>query len=204
MRARHELPLLLARFAFLALGACESKPAPTPVSRAPAMRIRGDTAAPCRPIDGAPGSFTAARAAEITRGAFHLTVVATQGAGTDTIVRGRLTLVPTDSAFRRARNPAVTFPNRGATDVDLRRLGPVSLAYSPAVEDAEAPGIQVWLMGPELSMVAGNAYGRVTRHDAGVRFWVVEGSEAGFRGRWMDQGLAPLPTPGGYFCAVRL
>lgn len=184
----------------IALAACDQHAAPPPAADPASSRVAASV--PCSPSPGELARFAQAEAAQIVQGTFALTVVATQGGGPDTLVRGQLTLQPTDSAHRHPPNPAITFLSHGATDVDLTRLGPVSLAYSPAASDADRPGIQVSHDGEHLSMIAGNAFGRVITTDAGVLFWIVAGDEAGFRGRWEDGGRR-TPLPGGYFCAVR-
>ena len=157
------------------------------------------------PPDSAP---TALRPEQVDglAGKYSLTVVGTQGVSGDTVARGTLELWRADSTqahnFLRPEEGRV-FPLAGASDIDLKRIGPVTLAYSPARRDHDRPGVQIHRDG---SMWFGNAFGRVITTDAGVVFDRVRLDGTGFRGEWQEGGLGAVNgvIPAGYFCAVRL
>jgi hypothetical protein len=157
------------------------------------------------PTDSAPPALTAAQV-DALAGRYALTVVGTQGVSGDSVARGTLELWRADSA--QAHNPwraedGRAFPLAGASDIDLKRIAPVSLAYSPATRDRDRPGVQVHRDG---SMWFGNAFGRVFTLDAGVVFTHLQLDGRGFRGEWQEGGLRMVngAIPAGYFCAVRL
>ncbi len=140
-------------------------------------------------------------------GRYELNVVATAGVGRDTVVRGTLELWRPDSAYAHGLvrpSESRRFLLVGASDVDLRRLAPVSLAYPPSSRDRERPGVEVQSDG---TMWFGNAFGGTGGTlDAGVALKQVRIMPWGFRGEWLEGGLAVVNgvSPGGYFCAVRV
>jgi hypothetical protein len=143
-------------------------------------------------------------------GEFDLTVISTDtghgSAAHDTIVRGKLSLHSTPPAYRHPPNPAVEFPFYGASTVDLKRLGPVSLSYSPADSSARRPGVQAsyGTADRQLDLTFGNAFTLEGSYfDSGVMFYVFSVDSSGFRGRWREGGLI-FPPPQGYFCAWRI
>lgn len=123
------------------------------------------------------------------------------------MVAGRLELWRADSAYAHGMlrpTPERRFPLVGASDIDLRRLAPVSLAYPPSSRDRERPGVEVQHDG---SIWFGNAFGGTgATFDAGVAFKQIRIMPWGFRGQWLEGGLVVVNgvAPGGYFCAVRL
>lgn len=152
----------------------------------------------------------AANAVDELSGEFVMVVVSTTEATTqlsrDTIVRGRLSLHRTPAAYRHPPNRAIDFPFYGQSTLDLARLGPVSLAYSPADSSVERPGVQVSYNTEtgSLDLDFGNAFTpHGTYTDSGVIFYVFHVDSAGFSGWWRDGGLLSPPTQG-YFCASRL
>ena len=157
------------------------------------------------PQDSAPVALTPGQV-DALAGKYVLTVVRTQGVSGDTVVRGRLELWRADSAqahnFLRPEEGRV-YPLAGVSDIDLKRVGPVTLAYSPGRRDHDRPGVQVHRDG---SMWFGNAFGRVITLDAGVMFRPLQLDATGFRGEWQEGGLGAVNgvIPAGYFCAVRL
>jgi hypothetical protein len=161
----------------------------------------------CPPPEAVPLGVESIPDARKLSGIYELTVVADKNAANvdDPAVRGRLELWPTDRAHRHPpTNPEITYLLPGATDADLERLGPVSLAYSPASRDPDWPGVQVKYSRGELSLLVGNAFGPKGAYmDAGVMFSVTVLDDAGFRGYWKDGGYL-LDPPSGYFCARRV
>jgi len=161
---------------------------------------------PCLPPrDSAPPALTPAQVDALV-GRYALTVVGTQGIAGDTLVRGRLELWRADSAHAHdivSPEDGRVFPLAGASDIDLRGVAPVSLAYSPASRDRDRPGVQVLRDG---TLWFGNAFGRVVTLDAGVLFDRVRVDAGGFRGEWREGGLSVVDgvLPAGYFCAIRL
>lgn len=136
-------------------------------------------------------------------------VAADRPAG-DTIVRGELTLVPTDSvhrfhtldpyaAYERRREPE--FLLAGWTTVDPGAIGAVGVVVSPASRDLDSPGVQVDRRG---DIVIGNPITpkRGPTLDAGILLFPRHIDDTGFSGAWLD-GSPIGPTPHGYFCAVR-
>jgi hypothetical protein len=148
-------------------------------------------------------------AAATLAGAFDLHVIrTTQYSGPspafDTLAVASLILRSPPPAFRHPPNHAIEFIAYGWSNIDLRRLGPVSLAYSPADSSADRPGAQVSYNSDTetLGFVLGNAFSptRGMALDAGVYFDVIAVDSTGFRGWWQDGGLSPAK---GYFCAWR-
>lgn len=164
----------------------------------------GDSAHRCRPPSPAVAPGTRPVAARDLVGDYILTVVAVRGAGRDSVVTGRLVLHPTSTAPQVPHSPA-SYPLSGWSDVDLKQLGRVSLAYPASSTDPIMPGVQAIYdsMTSAYSLVFGNAISsRGVREDAGVYFDLTDVSPRGFRGTWKDGGrIAPLPQ--GYFCAHR-
>ena len=160
----------------------------------------------CSPPEGRATAPLTTAQVDALAGNYALTVVGTQGVSGDTVVRGRLELWRADSVQAHdflhpeegRKHPLV-----GISDIDLKRLGPVTLAYSPGRRDHDRPGVQVHRDG---SMWFGNAFGRVITLDAGVVFRPLEVDATGFRGEWQEGGLGAVNgvIPAGYFCAVRL
>ena len=140
-------------------------------------------------------------------GQYALTVIGTQGMRGDTLVRGTLELWLADSVhahFPWSASEGRIMPLAGATDIDLRRLAPVSLAHSPASRDVDRPGVQGQKDG---TLWLGNSFnGKGITTDAGVLFRHIRVDETGFRGEWIEGGLTVVDgvLPAGYFCAVRL
>lgn len=143
---------------------------------------------------------------EALAGKYALTVVGTQGVAGDTVVRGELELWRADSAHAHNHlrpEDGRVFPLAGASDIDLKRVAPVTLAYSPDSRDRDRPGVQVRRNG---SMWFGNAFGPVFTADAGVLFDRLRIDDGGFRGEWREGGLSLVNgvAPAGYFCAIAL
>lgn len=137
-------------------------------------------------------------------GTYSLVVVSARPIAHDSIVTGRLWIVQTPDRVGPAK--ARTTPALyGWSDVDLTRLGAVSLAYSPSSPDPSRPGVQV-LQTPakRVLLVFGAAAvpGGVPR-DRGVLFTIWRVDSAGIAGYWEDGGLT-VPRTNGYFCAVRI
>lgn len=138
-------------------------------------------------------------------GDYALTVVARGGTQADSIASGTLALRETPPG-----RIAESFPVYGWSDVDLPRLGRVSMVHSAAQRDAQAPGVQASLNPRDrtLMLVFGNSL-RVDGEqvvfstDAGVMFSVFTADAGGMTGRWSDGGLSTLPTQG-HFCARRI
>ena len=101
--------------------------------------------------------------------------------------------------------PQATFPISGSSDIDLDRLGRVSLAYSPASRDSERPGVQVVHYASRgYDLLFGNAFSRQgSKPDAGVFFTVWSADSSLIAGYWKDGGRG-TPISTGYFCAYRL
>lgn len=148
---------------------------------------------------------------ESLRGTYDFTVVGRIRVTADSIVKGELTLSPTDSVHRyytldpnaqhwRHREP--TFLLAGWTTVDLRAVGAVGVVSSPSSRNPDSPGVQVDERGV---LVVGNSVTprRGPTLDAGVLFVVRHIDESGFSGIWTD-GSTLQPTPHGYFCAFRV
>ena len=145
-------------------------------------------------------------------GTYEFTVVATNGArSTDIAATGRLVLYPANPLHVRARNPRITHPLEGWTDIRIDSLAEVSLAYSPASRDPSAPGVQLISDGQRLDMIVGNAFRShvapsgetftTFTTDSGVIFDVYHADSVMLRGRWRDGGFA---AGSGYFCAWRV
>jgi hypothetical protein len=142
---------------------------------------------------------------ETFAGDYALTAVAYAPLGSDTIAHGMLWLRPTDTKYRKAPNPDITHPLFGASNIDLRSLGPVSLAYSPASRSRVRPGVQATYSSSKrtLKLIFGAASGPGFYVDAGVLFNIYRIDSTGFSGGWVDGGHGS-PLPGGYFCALRV
>jgi hypothetical protein len=136
-------------------------------------------------------------------GTFELTVIAT-GMKRDSVAIGRLRLQPGGEA-RQAPASTISYPLYGSSSVDLQKFGRVSLAYSPAKESVQQPGVQAMYDARTrtYSLAFGNAVSSLgVERDAGVYFASVDANEQGFRGTWSDGGRLK-GAPHGYFCAVR-
>jgi hypothetical protein len=148
-----------------------------------------------------------ARQIDSLAGKYTLTVVGTRGISGDATVRGSLELWAADSAYAYGglRTTDVRqFPLVGVSDIDLRRLAPVTLAYPPSSRDRQQPGVEVQHDG---EIWFGNAFGGDGPSlDAGVVFDRVRITSTGFRGEWREGGLRVVngQPPSGYFCAVRV
>jgi hypothetical protein len=157
------------------------------------------------PTSGDPLELSASQVDSLA-GTYELTVIATRGGGPEATVKGTLELWRADSAYSRGLlrpTDERRFPLVGASDVDLRRLAPVTLAHPPSSRDRERPGVEVQQDG---SMWFGNAFsGTGGTNDAGVAFRRISLTPWGFRGEWIEGGLVVVngAVPGGYFCAVR-
>lgn len=137
-------------------------------------------------------------------GRYQLTVVASGGEGTSSVT-GELVL-DTTSEVPRSASSVVSYPLGGSSTVDLTKLGPVTLAHSPATSIKGRPGVQARYdsLAATLRLVFGNSKSvRGVQRDAGVYFDVLELSPDGFRGRWTDGGRTSA-APAGYFCATRV
>lgn len=139
-------------------------------------------------------------------GEYHIVVVAVSASKPDSVAAGDLTLRKSRSGGVHKGEGALQFPLWGWTDVDLRMLGRVSLAYSPESRDSTLPGVQGIYDSQDHSLTL--LFGAAMREneaflDAGALFHITQVDKTGFRGTWQDGGaLAHLV--GGYFCATRL
>lgn len=103
-------------------------------------------------------------------------------------------------------NSSVAYPLAGTSDIDLARLGVVSLAYSPSATDPNEPGVQGVrdAASKTYSLIFGNAFShKGVQLDAGVYFHIARATPRGIFGRWNDGGRR-APRAHGYFCASRL
>jgi hypothetical protein len=157
------------------------------------------------PIEVEQPQLSIAMPLERFAGNYVLTVVATSALEADTIAHGTLWLRPTDAEYKHAPNPEILTPLYGASDIDLRSLGPVSLKYSPASWNQDRPGVLVSYDSVDrtLWLEFGAAERDVFITDSGAFFDVFSIDSLGFSGRWVDGGITD-PLPEGYFCARRL
>ena len=138
-------------------------------------------------------------------GTYDLVVVAQDGGHRDSVAVGRLVL-DTTTAITAAPNSTISLPLSGNSNVDLTRLGAVSLAYPASSTDPQLPGVQVMYdsSARNYRLVFGNALSPSgSRRDAGVYFDVVTIEPDGrISGHWRNGGRIH-PVAHGYFCAKR-
>lgn len=174
-----------------------------PVQRVPAAVTRADS---CVPVQQG-GAANVRVALHHLVGDYRLIVVTDRRFGDDTVAEGQLSLFRTSSERRVTQIKAITVPAWGWSDIDLRRLGRVALAYPPSSRNTDRPGVEAEFDSVEqrLVLIFGNAVGRdlTVAEDAGVFFEIMDIDVRGIRGRWWDGGVRK-PQPAGYFCAVRL
>lgn len=164
----------------------------------------GDTPGKCQPVESPTVSGSQISPPRGLVGSYELTVVAQGGATSDSAVTGTLELDST-TAIPAVPNSAISLPLSGTSSVDLTRVGPVSLVYSPSSRDPVRPGVQVLYNSAThtYTMIFGNALSpRGTPDDAGVYFDVVRIGPDGFDGRW--NGGRHAAKTRGYFCARRV
>jgi len=131
-------------------------------------------------------------------GTYQLRVAAEHRADT---VLGQMSLRKAPSVMYRFQ-----VPYQGTSDIDLTKVGPVSLGYSPARDDSLWPGVQFrYERTPgRASLVFGGAFSpQGAIMDAGVTFYLSEVDTLGMRG-WWENGGRELPHAWGYFCARKL
>lgn len=153
----------------------------------------------------------APRTIDSLAGTYDLTVIGSTRGVRPSITRGILELWRPDSAHRfytlsgynhplKVDTSAPTIRLAGATTVDLRAAGALSIRHSLASRDPDQPGVQVDGAG---EIVFGNSMGpRGLATDSGIFFDIHDLDPHGFAGTWVDGGnIGPLPH--GYFCARR-
>ena len=131
-------------------------------------------------------------------GTYQLRVAAEHRADT---VTGRMSLGKAPSVMRRLQAPY-----QGTSDIDLTKVGPVALGYSPTRNDSLWPGVQFrYERAPgRASLQFGSAFSpRGAIMDAGVIFYLSEIDSLEMRG-WWENGGRELPHAWGYFCAHKL
>lgn len=134
-------------------------------------------------------------------GVYNLQVVASGKARSEAVVTGELRLHQAEG--REPMHTKLLF--LGSSSVELSRLGPVSLMYSPTSTTRDAPGVELVadFVANSYTMVFGNATsGAQTALDAGVYFEIEQVGPNGFEGTWQDGGRRTT-APRGYFCARR-
>ncbi len=173
-----------------------------------AGRAPGD--GPCRPITG---PLPAGASTEPMRGEFTLTMTATGGARSGATVRGRLILVPQDSALLEAEGGQVRQPLRGTSTIELDSLGAVPMG--DLTSDApEAPGVAVYEQPaaatgvPTILLRLGsgsNSRGPQPFDAAYTTLFVQRIGPGGFAGGWSSGAgpTFPIREARGFFCAVR-
>ena len=182
-------------------------PPPTPPEPVQCEPIQYALDAP--PQDSPPEAHFDHEVIEALAGEYRLVMVAAVGVIQDSMAVGELVIRPTDAAHRYSFNPDATYPLSGWTDIDMSEVAELSLAYPAAQMHSDKPGVQMVYHRSQAYLLLGNAIPFAGAEDvsitsdAGVFLHLVEITDDGFAGTWVDGSAAPSP-PQGYFCATRL
>ena len=150
-----------------------------------------------------PQHFPTVRAVPLRVGTYRLIMGVTGGRDSGSVATGSLDLW----AVRRLVHPPnhhVTYQMRGASNIDLSRIGSPSVAYPVSSRAPDSAGVEVSYNAVDrtLSFDLGAAYlPGVALFDQGTVMWVLAADSSSVFGRWADAGLA-RDRPSGYFCIV--
>lgn len=178
--------------------------------------LRHAAPADCKPTRATlPRDATAAGLA----GRYNLVFVATEGERRGRVARGRMVLLPRDSAdaiiyTRRGEpHPNVREPYFGSAEIALDSLGAYTNGTLASL-DPKRPGIAVqewhWERGEEptsINLIVGSKATRrdiVTLDGNHVDIGVRELTPGGFRGGWVASVGHTSYRSAGYFCAARI
>jgi hypothetical protein len=164
----------------------------------------------CRPsVEGLPLQADSAQFVTRLPGKYSLTLVASSGFGSDSIVSGNMSIVPADAQSGPSRQTSVLqLLVYGSTDADVSLLGELSLTERPTSPNARYPGVQGQYntRTRQMNLVIGAPItARGVPLHAGLSLTIYSLEQKAVSGVWRYDGLQKKGQAqmSGYFCAMR-